>query len=70
MSPTSLLVERFVIPVREENNRPGVSVAVKRYTPRLHPPGLRASHGVSLVLTHGVTFRIEFPFIHLLFHPP
>lgn len=58
---TTLLVERFIIPVHETNNRPSVFVAVKKYTPRLpqspHIVHHSARNGLSLVLTHGVTFR-------------
>lgn len=59
---TTFLVERFIIPVRETNNRPSVFVAVKKYTPRLLSH-LSAHHStqsdVSLLLTHGVTFHKE-----------
>ncbi|GJJ08280.1 hypothetical protein Clacol_002490 [Clathrus columnatus] len=59
MSLTPLVTERFIIPVWEENNRPKVFVAVKRYTPRLQSTRHQPSTGLSLVLTHGVSFHKE-----------
>lgn len=69
---TTLLVERFIIPVHGTNNRPSVFVAVKKYTPRLQSPLVphSARNGISLVLTHGVTFRTYASLIIRILVPP
>ncbi|KAF8591099.1 hypothetical protein K439DRAFT_1611434 [Ramaria rubella] len=52
----SLISERFVIPVEEQAGRPKLLVSVKRYSSNSSPP---SCHGLTLLLTHGVTFHKE-----------
>jgi hypothetical protein len=44
----------FVIPVEVQDGRPQLQVSVKRYT---QSSPQRSRPGLTLVLTHGVTFR-------------
>ena len=49
-----LVSDRFVIAVGEEVGRPTLFTSVKRYT---FQPTDRSRGGLTLLLTHGVTFR-------------
>ncbi|KIJ52534.1 hypothetical protein M422DRAFT_243323 [Sphaerobolus stellatus SS14] len=52
----TLIIERFVIPMDSSNGSLPLRVAVKRYTSSSSAP---SPNGVSLLLTHGVTFHKE-----------
>ncbi|KAF8525823.1 Alpha/beta hydrolase fold-1 [Hysterangium stoloniferum] len=52
----TLISQRFVVPVSGQYGQPDLLVAVKRYTCSNSPPSTR---GITLLLTHGVTFHKE-----------
>lgn len=57
----ALVSRSFVIPVKSQDSRPQLLVSVKKYTSTFPP---RSHRGLTVVLTHAVTFR-ELP--HLSF---